>query len=103
MTENQIAAIEIETAEDEEMSVESVIEELVATAFGENPTITPYKIATIINGTFEVVGAEKRIPTQMMYNYDRNGLIAKGVKGSKAYDKEQVTTYVTKYVSKHTN
>jgi hypothetical protein len=101
MTEAQITAIEIDTeTEEAPLTLESVVEELVTVAFGENATVTPYKIATVINGTFEALGNEKRIPTQMMYNYDRNGLIVKGKKSTKAYDMDEVTKYVTKYTSK---
>lgn len=81
--------------------LETVVEELATVAFGTDETVTPYKIATIINKTFEVMGAEKRIPTQMMYNYDRNGMIVKGKKSVKAYTKDEVTAYVNKYTTKH--
>jgi len=83
------------------LTVETVLGELVQAAFGTDETITPYKIATVINGVFRIMGAEKRIPTQMMYNYDRNGLIVKGKKGAKAYTRDEVTAYVTKYTNKH--
>jgi hypothetical protein len=89
------------TVEATELSVEEIVSELVGTAFGDQATITCYKIATVINGVFEATGTAKKIPTQMMYNYDRNGLIVKGKKGVKAYTKDEVTTYVTKYTNKY--
>lgn len=87
--------------EDTVLAAADVIDELIKTAFGESATVTPYKIATIINGTFKVLGVEKQIPTQMMYNYDRNGMIVKGKKSVKSYDKDEVTAFVTKYVNKY--
>lgn len=105
MNENQINAIELESEieiESEEITLESLTTELVST-LGEETTA--YKIATIINGIFKVLEIEKEIPTQMMYNYTRNGLIAKGKKGKASeirYTKEEVYTFVTKYVSKYT-
>lgn len=83
-----------------ELTVESVVTELVSTLEEE---VTAYKIATVVNGTFTVMGNEKRIPTQMMYNYTRNGLIVKGKKGSAKeirYTKEEVKSFVVKYVNK---
>jgi len=87
--------------ETEAPSLETVIEELVETVFGDDETITPYKVHNVVNGTFEILGASKRVPPQMMYNYSRNGMLVKGVKGIKALNKEQVTAFVTKYVNKH--
>lgn len=82
------------------VTAETVVSELVETAFEGVESVTAYKIAIIINGSFEVLGVEKVIPTQMMYNYSRNGLINK-IKGSKQFNKEEVTTFVTKYVNKY--
>lgn len=100
-TSTPVAEIEIE-AEDTELALEDIVAELVTEVFGESETITPYKIHKVINGAFEALGAEKRIIPQYMYNYDRNGMIAKGIKGAKAYNKDQVTAFVNKFVGKHT-
>jgi len=99
MSNDQTALESAETVETP--TVESIIEELVTVAFGTDETITPYKVATIINGTFKITGTDKQIPPQMMYTYDKNGMIAKGFKGVKAYNREQVTAFVTKYTAKH--
>ena len=102
MSENTTA---LQTTPTEDLETEltpaQIISELVGTAFGDNTTVTPYKVATIINGAFEVLGVAKVIPTQMMYNYARNGLIVKGKKGAKAYTQSEVTAFVTKYVGKY--
>jgi DUF4097 and DUF4098 domain-containing protein YvlB len=84
-----------------EISVDEIVKELVTTAFGGNTTITAYKIATIVNGVFKVTGTDKQIPPQMMYNYSRNGMIVKGVKGAKTFNEAEVTAFVTKYVNKY--
>lgn len=92
--------VEIEV-EETELTVESIVEELVSTL--EEP-ITAYKIATVINGTFKVLEIAKQIPTQMMYNYTKNGLIAKGKKGKASeirYTKEEVKAFAIKYVNKY--
>src|SRR3954468_3402119 len=90
-----------ETAETVE-TIEATIEGLLEIAFEGNETVTPYRIAILINGAFEVLGSDKRIPTQYMYNYDRNGMIVKGKKGAKAYTVDEVRAFMTKYVNKHT-
>jgi hypothetical protein len=77
-----------------------VIEELTQTLTDEN---TAFTVATQINKVFKAVGHDRVIPTQMMYNYTRNGMIVKGKKGSGAtirYTKEEVQTYVLKYTRK---
>ena len=104
MSENAAAVETAETVVEEtveELTVADAIDSLLAVAFDGVETVTPYKIATLINGTFEVLGVAKRIPTQMMYNYDRNGMIVKGKKGVKAYSKDEVQTYMNKYVNKY--
>lgn len=66
-------------------------------------TVTPYGVHNIVNGAFKILGSEKQIRPQMMYNYDKNGLIAKGKKGIKEYNKAEVTAFAIKYVTKHTS
>jgi hypothetical protein len=98
MSENTTAPA---TTLEETVTVESVVTELVATLPEE---VTAYKIATLVNGAFTVLGIEKQIPTQMMYNYTRNGMIAKGKKGKASdirYTKEETEAFVTKYVNKY--
>lgn len=101
MSENNTQALETTLVEDIETEDIDFVEAFVTVAFGEDTTITPYKIAVIVNKVFEANENTKRIPPQMMYNYDRNGLIAKGIKGAKAYNKDQVTAFVTKFTNKY--
>jgi len=65
-------------------------------------TVSPYQIHSVINTVFEVLGSERTVRPQMMYNYDRNGLIVKGAKGVKRYAHEEVVAFATKFVTKHT-
>jgi hypothetical protein len=103
MTELQTQTLSVEDVETEatELSVEETLTELVDTVFGTDETITPYKVAKIINGAFTVLGVDKAIPPQMMYQYSRNGLLVKGEKGIKELNKDQVSAFVTKYVTKY--
>lgn len=89
----------VEKESEKEVTVEEIVETLTENVFGSDITITAYKIHTIINGTFKVVGFEKQVPPQMMYNYSRNGMI-NGVKNVKQYTREEVTKFVIKYVNK---
>lgn len=105
MTEQQIEAIEIEDVETEETEVlvEDVVEELTETEFGSDEEITAYRIHKIVNGVFKVVGFEKKVPPQMIYNYSKNGLI-NGTKDMKQkYNKSDVKKWVLKYVTKQIN
>lgn len=67
----------------------------------ESITWTPYGIAKLINQLFQDLGSDKQIPPQMMYNYDRNGMIVRGQKNRKTYTAEEVGAFAVKYVSKH--
>lgn len=93
---------DIEVEETEELTLPEIVAQLTEEVFGDDETITPYKIHKIINATFKVVGFEKQIPPQMMYNYSRNGGINK-VKGAKLYTKDEVIVFVSKYVHKMIN
>lgn len=104
MTEIQTAALSVEDVETEatELTVEETVGVLTETVFGDDDTITPYKLHNIVNGAFEALGSDKRIPPQMMYNYSRNGMLVKGQKGIKALTKEQAKAFATKFVNKYT-
>lgn len=61
-------------------------------------TYTPYGVAVVVN-TILTLGDTKLIPTQMTYNYSKNGLI-NGVKGAKSYTNEEVSLWINKYLNK---
>lgn len=87
-----------------EVTPETVVAELTEAVFGTDTQVTAYKVANVINGAFKVLEIEKVIPTQMMYNYTKNGLISKGKKGKASeirYTKDEVKTFATKYVNKY--
>lgn len=101
-TEEIGTPIEIDTEESVEESAPLTIEEIVQSLTEDmGESITPYAIHRVINSTFEVLGVQKEIRPQMMYNYDRNGLIVKGSKGIKKYTNLQVQEFAVKYVTKH--
>jgi hypothetical protein len=89
--------IEIEETEATVLTLDTLTE--VITELTSEAAYTPYKVATVINKVFLAVGFEKTIPTQMMYNYSRNGLINK-VKGAKSFTQTEVQTFVLKYTRK---
>lgn len=93
--------VEVEESEETELSVEDIVKELTSEVFGNETVITAYKIHNVINEVFKVLGIAKVVPPQMMYNYDRNGLIVKGKKGVKRYTADEVYAFVTKYVNKY--
>lgn len=107
MTNAQVESIlveDIETEETEELTVEETVTELVEALKDEN--VTAYGVWTVVMGAFKVLEIEKTVPSQMMYNYTRNGMIVKGKKGSAKdirYTKDEVKAFATKYVTKHAN
>ncbi len=100
MSENTAVTIDETTIENVTVTLEDVVTEFV----GDRPEYTAYSVAVIINNVFKATETEKQIPTQMMYQYTRNGMIAKGKKGKATdirYTKEEVQAFVLKYTSKH--
>lgn len=86
--------------ESNEVTLAEIVDQITNEIFGADVTISPYKIAKIINKVFEATMTVKQIPAQMMYQYAQKGMISKGNK-SKEYAKDEVLTYVNKYTSKH--
>jgi hypothetical protein len=96
----QIDAFTNEVVETNEVTLAEIVDQITNEVFQSDLTISPYKIAKIINKVFESTMTEKQIPAQMMYQYASKGMISKNNK-SKEYTKDEVTTYVNKYTSKH--
>lgn len=63
---------------------------------------TAYAIASMINDQLSAAGrTDLHIKPQMMYNYAKNGLIVKGLKGLPAdgYSQDQADAFVSKFVT----
>lgn len=67
-------------------------------ARGEVEGITPYQLASLINMELAGRGMDPIRP-QMMYNYNRNGMIVKGVKNLDRFTVAQALEYVGKFVA----
>lgn len=91
---------EVVEVEETEVTVDEIVNEITTIVFGSDTTISPYKIAKVINKVFEATSTDKVIPPQMMYSYASKGMISKGNK-SKEYTFDEVVTYVTKYTNKY--
>lgn len=87
----------------EEQEAELTVGQIVSFLVGkiETAKVTPYGIHTVVNSAFEVLGNPKRVRPQMMYNYDRNGILCKGKKNTKEYTKTEAIEFATKFVEKH--
>jgi hypothetical protein len=88
------------------------LDELVQEALGEGDEFTPYAVAVTVNDLLEHLGADKRINTQMAYNYCNNGLIKgvstrtvetkkNGTRQARFVSREGAVEWITKYVSKN--
>lgn len=99
--------IDVAEAEDveEETAEPTTVEEIVNTLVNAITTkiVTPYGIHSVINNTFKILNIDIEIRPQMMYNYDRNGMIVKGKKGVKEYSHDEVKAYAIKFVNKRIN
>jgi hypothetical protein len=83
-----------------ETTLTDIVTEIATTVFGTETTVSPYKIAKIINKVFESTMTAKQIPAQMMYIYASKGMLSKGNK-SKEYTYDEVIAFVNKYTAKH--
>jgi hypothetical protein len=111
MSENiETAAVEITdrdlyTGPEIEETPEMVLLDIVQQIVGSKSEYTAFAVATIVNKIFKATGTAKEIPTQMMYTYSRNGLVAKRTKGMPGsevrYTREEVMAWVTKYTAKY--
>jgi hypothetical protein len=61
---------------------------------------TAYAVAVIINQILNDEGFDRQVPPQMMYNYTRNGLIAKRTKGQPAKTVRYTATEVSEFVNR---
>ena len=64
--------------------------------------VSCYKAIVTLNGVLDELGSTaKARPTQMGYNYNRNGML--GVKGSNVVAKDELGTWIVKYITKNAN
>lgn len=84
--------ISSETTVSLEMSLEKVF---------KSDMYTPYAISRDMNVYFTQNGISKEIRPQMMYSYDKNGLIVKGQKNRKKYTKKDVIQFVASYIRRN--
>lgn len=70
---------------------------------GQVEGFTAYQIHSIVNAMLEAQGrADLKIIPQMMYNYDRNGMIVKGTKNvtkTRTFTTAEVEEFTAKFVS----
>lgn len=104
MTENNIQTVEIDNAEQiesAELTVAEVVEDLTSNLPDE---FGPYQIWKILRAAADVLEIDvAKVTSQYMYNYSRNGMIAKReTKPNKdhTYSKEQANAFLTKYLEK---
>ena len=91
-----------QTTVENALTVEEVVADLVKAT--EKTDLGPYAVHKIVNATLEVFGRDDlKIIPQYMYNYSRNGMIAKReTKPNKdhQYTADQVTAFVIKFTTK---
>jgi hypothetical protein len=105
MNENQVEALQVEDVETEEtVTTPLTVAEVVADLYQTIDKKTTYGIWKLIDGALDVFEYEGKRPTsQYIYNYSRNGMIAKRtVKPNKdhSYTEDEIIAFVTKYVTK---
>jgi hypothetical protein len=61
--------------------------------------ITLYQIARILNDQLEKAGrTDLTVRPQMIYNYGKNGMVVKGLKGTDGYTLEQADAFDERFV-----
>ena len=92
--------------EDSLPTPEEIIRDVMATFDGN---LTMYKIAKALNIVLEILeiqkdGQQYQVRPQMMYNYNKNKLIVKGIvlDTAEGATPEQATEFITRFVAKLT-
>jgi len=93
--------VEENLVEVETLPLEDLVAEIVEAA--KKDEWGPYAIATAANQVFKALEFNKEIPPQMMYTYDKNGMIVKGNKSKKRYTNDEVAEFLVKYVTRTTS
>lgn len=83
-------------------TVEEVVRDILDTLPNE---LTMYQVAKALNTALEIFEIQKngnlyQVRPQMMYNYNRNKLIVKGVVIEGKATREQAETFIIKFVNK---
>jgi hypothetical protein len=86
---------------EEEILLDGLVRDIVSSVTVAE--FTPYQIHSVVNKVLEALGTEYRVRPQMMYNYDRNGLIVKGAKDQKRYTEDEVASFVIRFVERNRN
>jgi len=86
--------------EKEKKDVEGVVEELMEKVKGE--VVSGYKLSKLVNEGIRELGVGKDIPSQMIYNYIKNGMIRVKVneEGKKVIEKKEVERWMKKYLKR---
>ncbi len=99
MSENII--VENETV-DVEVTLEDLIDDITKDL---DDSTSPYGVWKLMTATFVALGVDQSRPSQMMYNYTRNGMIARRTKGQSAkgvtYTNEEVNLFLKRFIKNH--
>lgn len=61
----------------------------------------PYGIAKSLNAVLADLDLKVQVRPQMLYNYDRQGLIVPKRPNKKTYNRQEVKSWISKYVEKN--
>jgi hypothetical protein len=91
-----------EVTESKEFSMETFVGDLTE---GMTDGISAYGAWKIMTEGFKALGVDQNRPSQMFYNYTRNGMIAKRTKGVPAkevrYTVQEIQAFLVKFFTKH--
>lgn len=111
MSENITPAVEIIdtdlfTGTPEDLEVEFDLTTFVGNLTEGISETTPYGVWKIMTEGFKALGIEQNRPSQMLYNYTRNGMVAKRTKGMKGsevrYTNQEIQEFLVRFYTKHT-
>jgi len=97
-TVNVDPTFEPDETEDVTFEIVDIVRSLVEAS--ETTTWSPYAIHVVVNRCFQVMGIEKKIPPQMIYQYAKKGML-NGTKDTLRFTTEETVAFVTKYLNKN--
>lgn len=95
---------ELAEATETEFSMETFVQDLTE---GIEDGVSAYGAWKIMTAGFKALGVDQNRPSQMFYNYTRNGMIAKRTKGVRGkdvrYTVKEIQDFLVKFFQKHSN
>lgn len=99
--EQQLELFEVDPSKIAQIDVRQLVTDIVDELASSNAEFTAYRVSVAVNLALQELNSEYRVRSQMMYNYDRNGMIVRGSKDRKRFTRDEVIEFVVRFVERN--